>query len=186
MGWSEIVRTWGTSSEERERRFPCDGVLPDANDAYYRGVTVSAEPPTLFRWLCQLRVAPYSYDWIDNFGRKSPGHLTPDLENLELGQSFMSIFELVEFERNVHITLRLRSPGLFPPLAVSYFIDLASNTKCRLIVKLAVQFRSGLHNRLSRRLGPSLDWVMMRRQLLNLKALAEDSDRPRGRGATHN
>jgi len=173
MGWGEIVRTWGTSSEERKRHFPCDGVLPDANEAYYRGVTVFAEPPTLFRWLCQLRVAPYSYDWIDNFGRRSPPELTPDLENLELGQPFMSIFDLVEFERNVHITLRLRSPGLFPPLAVSYFIDLESNARCRLIVKLAVKFSPGLGNRLGRGLGPSLDWVMMRRQLLNLKALAE-------------
>ncbi len=185
MGWSEIVRTWGTSSEEQERRFPCDEVLPDANEAYYRGVTVSAEPPTLFRWLCQLRVAPYSYDWIDNFGRRSPPELTPDLENLELGQPFMSIFDLVEFERNVHITLRLRSPGLFPPLAVSYFIDLESSARCRLIVKLVVQFRPGLRNRLSRRLGPSLDWIMMRRQLLNLKALAESDGRPQGRGASH-
>jgi hypothetical protein len=180
MGWSEMVCTWGTSAEERERRFPCDGVLPDANEAYYRGVTVSADPPTVFSWLCQLRVAPYSYDWIDNFGRTSPRELTPDLENLELAQRFMSIFDLVEFERNVHITLRLRSPGLFPLLAVSYCIDPESDSSCRLLVKRVVQFRPGLRSRLSRRLGPSLDWVMMRRQLLNLKALAEGDVRPRG------
>lgn len=173
MSLSEFFRTWGTSSEERERRYPCDGVLPDANDACYRGVTVSAQPPTLFRWLCQLRVAPYSYDWIDNIGKTSPRKLTPELENLELGQRFMSIFELVEFERNVHITLRLRSPGRFPPMAVSYFIDPESSANCRLIVKLVMQFRPGLRDHLTRRLGPALDWVMMRRQLLNLKALAE-------------
>jgi len=178
MGWSEIVRTWGTSPEERERRFPCDGILPDANEAYYRGVSVLAEPPVLFRWLCQLRAAPYSYDWIDNFGRRSPRELTPGLENLELGQRFMTIFDLVEFEQDVHITLRLRSPGLFPPLGVSYFIVPESNAKCRLVVKLAADLRPGLHSRLSRRLGPSLDWVMMRRQLLNLKDLAEGDGRP--------
>ena len=173
MNWSDIVRAWGTTAEERERCFPCDRVLPDHNEAYYRAVTVSAKPATLFRWLCQMRVAPYSYDWIDNFGRRSPRELTPDLENLELGQPFMTIFDLVDFERNVHITLRLRSPGLFPPLAVSYCVDPGGNTGCRLIVKLAVQFRPALRSCLMRRPAPWLDWVMMRRQLLNLKALAE-------------
>jgi hypothetical protein len=120
-----------------------------------------------------MRVAPYSYDWIDNFGRRSPRKLTPDLENLELGQRFMTIFELVDFEQDVHITLRLRRPGLFPPLAASYFVDPEGETGCRLVVKLVLEFRSGLRDRLIRRLIPSLDWIMMRRQLLNLKALAE-------------
>ena len=87
MSWSEIVRVWETTAEERERSFPCDKVLPDRNEAYNRSTTVSAKPSTLFPWLCQLRVAPYSYDWIDNFGRKSPRELTPSLANLELGQS---------------------------------------------------------------------------------------------------
>jgi hypothetical protein len=95
------------------------------------------------------------------------------MENLELGQRFMTIFELVDFERNVHVTLRLRRPGPFPPLAVSYFIEPEDGTRCRLIVKLVLEFRPGLRDRLIRRLTPWLDWVMMRRQLLNLKALAE-------------
>ena len=173
MSWSEIARTWGTTAQERERRLPCDRILPDHNDAYYRGITISAKPTTLFRWLCQMRVAPYSYDWIDNFGRRSPRELTPDMENLELGQRFMTIFELVDFERNVHVTLRLRRPGPFPPLAVSYFIEPEGDTGCRLIVKLVLEFRPSLRDRLIRRPTPWLDWVMMRRQLLNLKALAE-------------
>ncbi len=176
MHWSEIGRWWGTTAQERQLCFPCDRVLQDHNEAYYRGVTVVAEPATVFRWLCQLRVAPYSYDWIDNFGRRSPRELTRDLENLELGQPFMAIFDLVDFEQNVHITLRLRKAGLFPSLAVSYFIDPGGEAGCRLIVKLVLQFRPYLRDRLFRRLVPWLDWVMMRRQLLNLKALAEATD----------
>jgi hypothetical protein len=185
MHWSDVVRSWGTTAEEQQRCFPCDRVLPDHNEAYYRAVTVLAEPAILFRWLCQMRVAPYSYDWLDNFGRRSPPQLTPDLETLELGQPFMTIFDLVDFEQHVHITLRLRRPGLFPPLAVSYFLDAGGEPGCRLIVKLVLQFRPGLRDRMLRRLAPWLDWVMMRRQLLNLKALAEgvarhsdEADRP--------
>jgi len=171
--WSEVGRSWGTTAEERARSYPCDGILPDHNEAYYRGVGVVAPPATVFRWLCQLRAAPYSYDWIDNGGRRSPRDLTPGLENLEPGQRFMSIFELALQEQDSHITLRLRRPGLFPPLAVSYFVDPGPERGCRLIVKLVARFRPDLRDRLLGPLFPWLDWIMMRRQLLNLKALAE-------------
>lgn len=175
--WGETVRTWGTTDDERQRAFPCDEALPDFTDAYFRGVTVQAAPPVVFRWLCQLRVAPYSYDWIDNRGRRSPDRLTPGLEHLAVGQRVMRIFDLVAFERDHHLTLRLREPGAFPPLAVSYVVIAAPAGTCRLIAKLVVRRRPGLRDRLLSRLLPSLDWIMMRRQLLNLKALAERGGR---------
>jgi hypothetical protein len=173
MRWSETVRCWGTTAEERQRPFRCDRILPDHDEAYYRGVTVFAEPAALFPWLCQMRIAPYSYDWIDNFGRRSPRQLTPELQQLERGQRFMTIFDLVDFEPRVHVTLRLRRPGLFPPMAVTYRLEPEADSGCRLLVKLVVQLRPGLRDAVVRRLLPSLDWIMMRRQLLNLKALAE-------------
>jgi hypothetical protein len=150
--------------------------LADRNDAYFRGVTVGADAPVVFRWLCQLRVAPYSYDWIDNFGRQSPRRLTPGLEELMIGQPVMRIFDLVSFERDHHLTLRLRTPGLFPPLAVSYVVVGVRPRQCRLLVKLVVENRPGLAGRVAGVLLPSGDWIMMRRQLLNLKQLAEASN----------
>ena len=173
MRWSEIGRLWGTTGEDRQLGFPCDAVIPDHNEAYYRGVSVTADPAVVFRWLCQLRAAPYSYDWIDNRGRRSPRTLTPGLEHLEPGQRFMRIFDLVAFEQDIHITLRLRKPGVFPPMAVSYLLEPSGEAGCRLIVKLVVRLGPSLGDRVVRLLGPWLDWIMMRRQLLNLKAFAE-------------
>lgn len=173
--WSNIVRDWGTTEQERRAEFPCDAVLSDYSEAYYRGVSVHADAPIVFRWLCQLRIAPYSYDWIDNLGRRSPPRLTPDLDRLVVGQHFMRIFDLVAFEPDRHVTLFLRKPGLFPPLAVSYVIAANPPHGSRLLVKLVVRLRPGLRDRVTATLLPWLDWIMMRRQLLNLKTLAESS-----------
>ena len=170
---SSFARTWGTTAEERGRSFPCDELLPDHSETLFRGVTVHAGAPIVFRWLCQLRVAPYSYDWLDNQGRRSPRTLTPGAERLEFGQRVMGIFDLVAFERDRHLTLRLRKPGVFPPMAVSYAVEPSSPTECRLVVKLVVRERPGLRDRVGRVVFPWLDLFMMRRQLLNLKQLAE-------------
>lgn len=179
MGAS-LAYTWGTTPEERARAFPCDALLPGANAACWRGVTIAATPPIVFRWLCQLRAAPYSYDWIDNLGRRSPQTLTPGLDSLAAGQSVMTIFDLASFERDVHLTLRLRRPGLFPPLAVSYVVVPSSPSEVRLLAKLVLRVGSGLRDRIAARLLPWGDLVMMRRQLLNLKRLAEAESRAEG------
>jgi hypothetical protein len=169
----ETFHHWGTTVAERERSYPCDAVLPGYSEAYYRAVTVNAKPSVLFRWLCQMRVAPYSYDWIDNLGRRSPQKLTPGLDELEAGQRMMTIFDLVSFETHRHLTIRLRNPRIFPPLAGTYAVVPKGDTESRLVVKLVVRLGTGVRDRLANVLLPPLDWIMMRRQLLNLKALAE-------------
>jgi hypothetical protein len=165
-----IARTWGSTESERSLVLPCDRHLPDAEDVLWRAVDVRAPAPVVFRWLCQLRVAPYSYDWIDNRGRRSPKSLTPGLEQLEIGQRFMSIFELVEFEPDRQITLVMRrGRRLFGDVAVTYMVEPRGERACRLLVKLRVHLSSVLQ----RVLLPWGDLVMMRRQLLTLRALAE-------------
>ena len=176
--YHELVRVWGTTPDERGQSFPCDRVLPDHDVAYFRGITVDTPPAVIFAWLCQLRVATYSYDWISHLGRRSPQELDPALQALAVGQPFMDIFDVVDFERDRHVTLRLRRPGPYPPLAVSYMIVPQARDRCRLLVKLVVSYRRTFIDGVVRLLAPWLDWVMMRRQLLNLKALAERT--PRG------
>lgn len=155
--------------------FPCDLHLPGADDACFRAVTVDAPAPVVFRWLCQLRLAPYSYDWVDNWGRRSPPELVPGVEELEPGQRVMSIFRLVEFEADRHLTLVLvRARRLLGDVAVSYVVVPDGADRCRLVVKLLVSHPGpGVLRPLVRWVGPLGDLVMMRRQLLNLKGLAE-------------
>lgn len=153
--------------------------LPDGS--LYRGVTINASSGTVFRWLCQMRVAPYSYDWIDNGGKQSPRDLTPGLDHLVIGQDMMTIFELVDFETNRHVTLRMkprsRAARTFGDIVVSYLIVETPPRSCRLLVKLIARYPEGLKGWLMRTVLPWGDLIMMRRQLLNLKQLAEHSTR---------
>jgi hypothetical protein len=85
---------------------------------------------------------PYSYDLIDNFGRRSPKELTPGVENLARGQKLMSIFELVDFERDGHLTVTMSDPraiSIFGRIALSYVVLPISDDFCRLVAKMGVR-----------------------------------------------
>src|ERR1051326_8668600 len=135
--------TWGSTPEERRTGFGCDRHLPAADDAYFRALDVEAPASTVFRWVCQLRVAPYSYDWIDNFGRRSPQSLTPGLDELEVGQRAMTVFEIVDFEPGRHLTLATkRSAG--GEFAVTYSVFPRGGAASRLVVKILARYPRGL------------------------------------------
>ena len=174
-----VSKTWGTEPDERALVFPCDHFMPQPDAALFRGITIEAAREVVFSWLCQMRIAPYSYDLIDNGGRRSPPRLIAGLENLELGQTVMQIFDLIGFERNHHLTIRMkpRNTGyrIFGDIVVSYLIVRKSPANCRLLVKLIVRYPKGVGPRVMRGLLPWADLIMMRRQLLNFKRLAEQS-----------
>jgi hypothetical protein len=170
----DLAHDWGSTDADRARAFPCDGLLADA-ETLWRAVDVDAPPAIVFRWLCQLRVAPYSYDWIDNLGRESPRTLTPGLDELAVGQRVMTIFELVAFEPGRSLTLRLRrASAAFGEVALTYLVAPRGPDGSRLVVKLLWRYpTTPVVGRLASALMPWGDLVMMRKQLLTLKALAE-------------
>ncbi|GAC1359877.1 MAG: hypothetical protein NVSMB42_19350 [Herpetosiphon sp.] len=184
-----VVNTWGTTEAERQRHYPCDDIVPGAHDELWRGITIQAGAAVVFRWLCQLRAAPYSYDSIDNLGRRSPQQLIPGLERLVRGQRVMTIFELVDFARDEHITIeaRLFTDGSRHSSAMSYCVVPINPNATRLLVKLSLRYppllRKGAAGWLFRRALAWGDLLMIRRQLLNFKHLAERDQAARAAGA---
>ncbi|MEM8606192.1 MAG: SRPBCC family protein [Myxococcota bacterium] len=169
MAWGD---DWHFEESEKAMAFPCDSVLSDKAEAWYRAVSVDAPPDLVFRWLCQLRVAPYSYDWIDNWGRPSPRTLTEGIDRLAVGQSVMTLFELVSFEWGRHLTVRLKDTSVFPPIAMTYMALPDGWGGTRLLVKVLVEY-SGWSDVLLRPWFARADLFMMKKQLLTLKGLSE-------------
>ena len=146
-------------------------------------MTVRAEPAVVFRWLCQLRVAPYSHDLVDNRGRRSPRTLTPGLESLAVGQRFASIFTLVDWVPDELVALEITEPAgirLFGRLPLVYqTVPLPGGPEAGTTLRGDIALpRPG--SALARARSVALAWgdlVMMRRQLLTLAHLSEETAR---------
>lgn len=172
MGLRDVVDGWGSTAEERERRYPCDDLLPEPEQVLFRAISIDAPPHVVFRWLCQMKLAPYSYDLLDNLGRRSPRHLVPGVEELVVGEKVI-VFELASFAVDEHITLTVWGHRVFGDLAISYVVVPDGDGRSRLVAKLVMVPIRGPAGAVMRRILPAGDLVMMRKQLRTFKALAE-------------
>ena len=168
--------SWGDRPEDHARAYPCDAIATEPTQALFRAIDVSAPASHVYRWLCQLTVAPYSYDVIDNRGRRSPRELTEGADLLRVGQCVMTIFRLESYAPGEHLTLRMHEPEAvrqFDDLVLTYDVRPTGDRHSRLVVKLLLPVRPGRARAVRRRLLVLGDLVMMRKQLRTLRRLAE-------------
>jgi hypothetical protein len=165
---------WGVTQAEWDRHYPSDDRLRPGWMRMLRAVPCAAPPDAVWPWLCQIQVAPYSYDLLDNWGHRSPRSLTPGLTDLTVGQDFMTIFRLEEFVAGSRLTLSMK-PGtptrMFGAGWITYAVEPAGHGS-RLVGALAFPERHGVLGAVSNTLLPWGDLVMMRKQLLTLANLA--------------
>ncbi|GAB3655582.1 hypothetical protein GCM10027596_08750 [Nocardioides korecus] len=186
-GLRDRVRFWNVTPAERAARHPADRHVPAGGGHVVRATDVEADPALVWRWVCQLQLAPYSYDLVDNLGRRSPRRLTPGAEQLRVGQRLL-IGPLVELEEGRAVTAATRglAARLCGPVALSYEVVPGVRTRSRILACLATGPPRGRVDSVAQELLGAGDLVMMRRQLLTLRDLAERDDRERDRdGASH-
>jgi hypothetical protein len=160
---------WGATDEETRRRFPCDDLVSAPALEAWRAVDVAAPAGAVWPWVTQLRAAPYSYDWVDNLGRRSPRELLR-LPEPEVGDSFTSVGgrpvgRIESLEPGRQLT------GSIMGAYLSYVVHPRGELGTRLLLKVVMQ---------ATRFPVALclgDLVMARRQLLTLKRLAEVTSR---------
>ncbi len=171
------VAAWGTTAAEADAEHPADAHVPAGGRHFVRAVDVEADAATTWRWVCQLSVAPYSYDLVDNLGRRSPRALTPGAERLQLGQHVL-FGPVVELEPGRLLVVAARGTGarVCGPVAMSYEVVPGRRAPSRILLCLALGPPRRPFTSLDRAWQLALgtgDLVMARRQLHNLRRLAE-------------
>ena len=101
--------------------------------------------------------------------------MLPGLEHLAVGQRFMTIFTLTDFEVDRHLTLHSQT-RLFGEVGISYVLG-PHPGGCRLVAKVRVRAPRAPVASLLRWMLPAGDLVMMRKQLRTLRDLAEATGR---------
>ena len=157
---------WGVTDDEVSRPYPCDSLVAAPTLRAWRGVRVEAPTDLVWPWVAQVRFAPYSYDWIDNRGRRSPRKLM-GLPEPRVGEPFTTaggrrLGRIVSVEEGRQLT------GTIMGAFMSYVLTPAERDATRLVLKVVMRAPRWAAVGLS--VG---DLVMARRQLLNLKRLAE-------------
>jgi hypothetical protein len=160
---------WGVTDAEVARRYPCDEVVAAPTLEAWRGITVRATADRVWPWLGQIRLAPYSYDWIDNLGRRSPRELR-GLPEPRVGEPFSAAFGGRAAGRIVSVEPGVQLTGIIMGAAMSYvLVPLPDGSGAtRLLLKLAGSGSPTLAQLLC-----AGDLVMARRQLRTLARLAE-------------
>lgn len=161
---------WGVSESETLRSYPCDDFVASPAVRAWRGVRVEASAEAVWPWVAQVRLAPCSYDWIDNLGRRSPRELA-GLPEAKVGDRFTTaggraVGRIVSVDPGKQLT------GAILGAFVSYVLVLQEHDVTRLLFKLVLQATRW----------PAIglcigDLIMARRQLLNFKQLAERHQR---------
>jgi hypothetical protein len=157
---------WGVTEQEVARRYPCDDLLRPPVLGLWRGVTVHASPAQVWPWLCQVRLAPYSYDWLDNLGRRSPRELR-GIPDPVPGDAFSCIGGRYEVGRVLSVATGEHLTATIMGALMSYVL-IPDGDSTRLVLKILVKRKHWYSHALA-----AGDWPMARRQLKNLKALAE-------------
>ena len=157
---------WGVTDDEVARPYPCDGFVTPSAVQVWRGVTVDAPAEAVWPWVAQIRLAPYSYDWIDNLGRRSPRELR-NLPDPHVGERFTTAGGRT-LGRIVSLDIGSQFTGTIMGAFMSYVLVPRGDRSTRLLLKVVMET-----NRWTG-LGLSVgDLIMARRQLLNFKELAE-------------
>ena len=175
-----ILENWGSTPEEIQLELPGDELVARPAFSATRSISIAAPTIDVFPWIAQLglgRAGWYSYDIIDNFGRRSATELHPEWAVSSVGDVVPGgpiSFVVTHIDAPSHLVLSLQSRRNTSRFSFTLaYVLRAEAGGTRLISRVRSELRFPLGAPLLRlTLGPG-DGVMLRRQLLGVKERAE-------------
>jgi hypothetical protein len=172
-----IFQYWGATAEEISSSMVGDDLCSDATVVATRSITIGAAPQEVFPWIRQMgfgRGGWYSYDWLDNLGRKSASTIHDEWQSVEAGDKIPSgpisfIAAIVDAPR--HFVLEIQSLGKkSPKLHFTLAYELRDNPQgTRLVTRMRSRINLPLGSLFEKLILAPGDGIMLRRQLLNIK-----------------
>ena len=171
-----IFQNWGATHEEIRGPVVGDDLVPDARLVATRSITLSSRPDAVFPWLRQMgfkRAGWYSYDLLDNLGRRSARSIEPRWQDVNTGDRVPAgplDFEAAIVDPPRAFVLCLgSSAGASRRVQFSLAYELRPDTdNTRLVTRVRARVNLPLGRLVERFvLGPG-DGIMLRKQLLSL------------------
>ena len=168
--------TWGARPEEVDRSLPGDDLVARPTFNATRGISIQAPPEQVWPWLVQAgvgRAGWYSYDLLDNPGRRSSRRIIPELQHLAPGD----IMPMGPGGQGIPVhaldpprTMIWGRPG---DSSWVWQLDPCPDGSTRLICRIRSRIRPTPTSVLFNVLFEVADFWMLRKMLLNLRARAE-------------
>jgi hypothetical protein len=187
---------WGATDAELEASYPGKDLIPDGARSATMAVTINAPTERVWSWLVQMgteRGGWYSWDRLDNFGRRSADRIHPEWQQVRVGDRLAARpdgsqwWEVAALDPRRFLGLRMsldlrgrpfdpagQRPRHFTDSIWGFLLEELPDDRTRLVV-------SGYWTLRPRWLQPVLSfallepshWVMQTRQFTNLKRRTE-------------
>jgi hypothetical protein len=175
---------WGASRDERDAAMVGDEVLPVAQFTATRAITIGVPPSRVWPWLTQVgvgRAGFYSYDLIDNRGRRSSGRILPQFQQIQVGDVAAPMTDHPSATTSFRVASFRPGEALLwskPDSTWAWQLTRRSDGTTRLVTRLKVRYRATLAGIGTIALIEVGDFPMMRKMLRGIKRRAESTRDP--------